>query len=213
MGHRRHKALFIAALGFAAFALPALPNTARAEFSDPQKAEIENIVHSYLVAHPEVLREVSVELEKKQRIEEADLRSHAISDNKQELFNSQFQAVVGNPKGKITLVEFFDYNCGYCKRALSDLISLMKAEPDLRVVLKDFPVLGPNSVDAAQVASAARKQISGEKFLEFHQKLLSSHGPVGRDQALAVARELGLDMEKLQKDSKDPPFAPASRTP
>jgi protein-disulfide isomerase len=204
MTDRRHKALFIAALGFAAFALPALANAAPAEFSDAQKGEIENIVHSYLVAHPEVLREVSVELEKRQRVEEADLRSHAISDNKQELFNSQFQAVVGNPKGKITLVEFFDYNCGYCKRALADLVSLMKAEPELRVVLKDFPVLGPNSVDAAQVASAARRQISGDKFLEFHQKLLASHGPVGREQALAVAKELGLDMDKLQKDSKDP---------
>jgi protein-disulfide isomerase len=112
--------------------------------------------------------------------------------------------VVGNPKGKITLVEFFDYNCGYCKRALADLVSLMKAEPELRVVLKDFPVLGPNSVEAAQVASAARRQISGDKFLEFHQKLLSGHGPVGREQALAVAKELGLDMDRLQKDSKDP---------
>jgi protein-disulfide isomerase len=201
---RRRKALFAAALALAAFALPATSSSAPASFDDAQKTEIENIIHSYLVAHPEVLREVSVELEKKQRVEEADLRSHAITDNKQELFNSPFQAVVGNPKGKITLVEFFDYNCGYCKRALADLVSLMKAEPELRVVLKDFPVLGPNSVEAAQVASAARRQISGDKFLEFHQKLLSGHGPVGREQALAVAKELGLDMDRLQKDSKDP---------
>ena len=112
--------------------------------------------------------------------------------------------MVGNPKGKITLVEFFDYNCGYCKRALCDLVTLMKAEPELRVVLKDFPVLGPNSVEAALVASAARKQISGDKFFEFHQKLLMGHGPTGREQALAVAKEMGLDMDKLQKDSKDP---------
>jgi protein-disulfide isomerase len=72
------------------------------------------------------------------------------------------------------------------------------------VVLKDFPVLGPNSVEAAQVASAARKQISGDKFFDFHQKLLMTHGPVGREQALAVAKELGLDMDRLQKDMKDP---------
>ncbi len=199
MFNRRSKAILVAVLGFAAYALPA-----RAEFNTAQKTEIETIVHSYLLAHPEVLREVSVELEKKQQAEEADLRGRAIGDNKQELFNSPFQAVIGNPKGKVTLVEFFDYNCGYCKRALADLVNLVKEEPDLRVVLKDFPVLGPNSVEAAQVASAARKQISGEKFFEFHQKLLSTHGPVGREQALAVAKELGLDMDRLQKDMKNP---------
>src|SRR5208282_1410402 len=196
----RRKAIFAAALSLAAFAFPACS----AEFNAAQKSEIEAIVHSYLVEHPEVLREVSVELEKRQKVEEADLRGHAIADNKEALFDSHFQAVVGNPKGKITLVEFFDYNCGYCKRALSDLVNLIKAEPELRVVLKDFPVLGPNSLEAAQVASAARKQITGDKFFEFHQKLLTTHGPVGREQALAVAKDLGLDMDKLQKDMKDP---------
>ena len=196
----RRKAIFAAALSLAAFAFPARS----AEFSATQKTEIESIVHSYLLEHPEVLREVSAELEKRQKAEEADLRSQAIDDNKKELLDSPFQAVIGNPKGKITLVEFFDYNCGYCKRALGDLVNLMKAEPELRVVLKDFPVLGPNSVEAAQVASAARKQISGDKFFEFHQKLLATHGPVGREQALAVAKESGLDMDRLQKDMKDP---------
>ncbi len=175
-----------------------------AEFNPAQKAEIESTIHSYLLEHPEVLREVSIELEKRQSLEEASLRSRAIDDNKKDLFDSSFQAVIGNPKGKITLVEFFDYNCGYCKRALGDLVTLMKDEPELRVVLKDFPVLGPDSVEAAQVASAARKQISGAKFFEFHQKLLSSHGHIGKDQALSVARDMGLDMDKLAKDMKDP---------
>jgi protein-disulfide isomerase len=201
----RRKAIFAAALSLAAFAFVTLALPARAaEFSASQKTEIESIVHSYLLEHPEVLREVSVELEKRQKAEEADLRGRAIAENSPALFNSPFQAVIGNPKGKITLVEFFDYNCGYCKRALSDLVNLVKAEPELRVVLKDFPVLGPNSVEAAQVASAARRQISGDKFFEFHQKLLASHGPIGREQALAVAKEVGLDIDRLQKDLKDP---------
>ena len=119
------------------------------------------------------------------------------------MFNSPFNAVAGNPDGKITLVEFFDYNCGYCKRALGDLNNLMKTEPDLRVVLTDFPVLGPESVEAARVAAAVRKQISGAKFFDFHQKLLSSRGHVGKDQALAVARDMGLDMARVQKDMND----------
>lgn len=200
MSHQRRKAIFAAFLSLTAFALPA----SAGEFTAAQKAEIESMIHSYLLDHPEVLREAAIELEKKQQQEETELRSRAITKYKDALFDSSFQAVVGNPKGKITLVEFFDYNCGYCKRALGDLVNLMKAQPDLRVVLKDFPVLGPDSVEAAQVASAARKQISGEKFFEFHQKLLMSRGHVGREQALAVAKDVGLDMDKLQKDMKDP---------
>jgi protein-disulfide isomerase len=203
--HVRRRKAISAAIGLIAFGLVPLGAPARAaEFNAAQKAEIESVVHSYLLAHPEVLREVSIELEKRQRAEEADLRGRAIVEYRQELLNSNFQAVIGNPKGKVTLVEFFDYNCGYCKRALGDISSLMKAEPDLRVVLKDFPVLGPNSVEAAQIASAARKQMSAEKFFEFHQKLLMTRGPVGREQALAVARDMGLDMDRLQKDAKDP---------
>jgi protein-disulfide isomerase len=213
MSHLRRKTFIAAALslgvgaalvlGFTAAPMAAAPEKAP-EFSDAQKGAIEEIVKTYLLSHPDILRDMASELERKQKAEEDVQRRGAIADNRQELFNSSFQAVIGNPKGKTTLVEFFDYNCGYCKRALGDLANLMKGNPDLRVVLKDFPVLGPDSVDAAQVASAARLQISGDKFWEFHQKLLSARGHVGREQALLVAREFGLDMDKLQKDSKDP---------
>ena len=108
---------------------------------------------------------------------------------------------VGNPQGDVTLVEFFDYNCGYCKRALSDLMNLMKADPKLKVVLKEFPVLGPSSVEAARVGVAVRMQDrTGKKYLEFHQKLLSGRGQVDKARALAVAKEVGLDMARLEKD-------------
>jgi protein-disulfide isomerase len=189
----------------AAFAglLFALPVRA-AEFSAPQKSEIEGIVKDYLISHPEILRDMATELDRRQKAEETDQRHAMIAHAGKEIFDSDFQAVIGNPKGKVTLVEFFDYNCGYCKRALGNLADLMKGDPDLRVVLKDFPVLGPDSVEAAKIASAARKQISGEKFWDFHQKLLLSKGHVGREQALAVAKDMGLDMAKLQKDAADP---------
>ena len=193
------RALFAGLLCLCAFALPARAS----EFTATQKSEIESIVRSYLLEHPEVLREVAVELENKQQQEETDLHRQAIEKNRSALFNSPFNAVAGNLGGKITLVEFFDYNCGYCKRALGDLNNLMKTEPDLRVVLTDFPVLGPDSVEAARVAAAVRKQISGAKFFDFHQKLLSSRGHVGKDQALAVARDMGLDMARVQKDMND----------
>ncbi len=200
----RRLALIAGAIGLLAAFAPPAPQAKAGQFNDGQKQEIETIVHDYLLAHPEVLRDVSVELEKRQKLEEADSRGRAIAEHGDALYRSKFQAVVGDPNGKIVLVEFFDYNCGYCKRALEDLANLMKQEPSLRVVLKDFPVLGPNSVEAAQVASAARMQLPGQKFWQFHQKLLLSHGPVGKAQALSVAKDLGLDMDRLDKDMKDP---------
>src|SRR5205807_3245805 len=99
------------------------------------------------------------------------------------------------------MVEFFDYNCGYCKRALSDMMELMKSDPKLKVVLKEFPVLGPGSAEAAQVAVAVRMQDKGgKKYLEFHQKLLGGRGQVDKARALAVAKELGLDVARIEKD-------------
>ncbi len=179
------------------------PLAAKAQsFNNAQKDEIGKVVHDYLIAHPEVLREAMIELDKRQKADEEASQQKVISQSAATLFNSPNQAVLGNPNGKITLVEFFDYNCGYCKRALSDLAQIMKQDPQVRVVLKDFPVLGPGSVEAARVAYAVRNQFSGEKFWEFHQKLLSSHGPVGKAQALAVAKDMGADMDRIEKDSQ-----------
>jgi protein-disulfide isomerase len=109
--------------------------------------------------------------------------------------------VLGNPKGDVTLVEFFDYNCGFCKGALPTLVDLMKDDGKLKVVLKEFPVLGPGSVEAAKVAVAVRMQDkSGKKYLDFHQKLLGGRGKADKARALAVAKEVGMDMARLDKD-------------
>lgn len=183
----------------------ALPLPARAaEFNPAQKAEIGMIVKDYLLANPEVLRDALAELDKRQKDEEANARLKVVGDQSGLLFASVNQANLGNPKGTATLVEFFDYNCGYCKRSLDDMAKLMKADPNLRVVLKDFPVLGPGSVEAAHVATAVRNQFKGDKFWDFHQKLLGTRGQIGKAQALAVAKELGADMDKLTKDLESP---------
>ncbi|MBR7518288.1 thioredoxin domain-containing protein, partial [Mycobacterium tuberculosis] len=84
------------------------------------------------------------------------------------LFNSSLDAVFGNPKGDVTVVEFFDYNCGYCKRALPDMDALLKSDPKLRFVMKEFPILGPDSTKAHIVAKAF-KALMPEKYLEFHR--------------------------------------------
>jgi protein-disulfide isomerase len=117
------------------------------------------------------------------------------------LFSSPRQVVLGNPAGNVTFVEFFDYNCGYCKRAMDDMLTLLKNDPKLKVVLKEFPVLGPGSVEAARVAVAVRMQDkTGKKYLEFHQKLLGGRGPADQARALAAAKDAGLDMARIEKD-------------
>ena len=191
-------------LTLAAAACLAIGMTAPAgaqSFSDAQRGEIEGILKDYLLTHPEILQEAMAELEKKQQAADAEKSKVAVKEHKQLLFGSPRQVTLGNQQGDVTLVEFFDYNCGYCKRALSDLMNLMKADPKLKVVLKEFPVLGPGSVEAAQVATAVRMQDrSGKKYLEFHQKLLGGRGQADRARALAVAKDIGMDMARLEKD-------------
>ena len=180
----------------------ASPQAARAdEFTAPQKSEIERVVHDYLIAHPEVLQEAMAELEKRQGMAESEKHKAAVKENAQELFSSPRQVVLGNPQGNVTFVEFFDYNCGYCKRAMTDMLTLMKDDPKLKVVLKEFPVLGPGSVEAAQVAIAVRMQDkTGKKYIEFHQKLLGGRGQADKAHAMAVAKEIGMNIPQIEKD-------------
>jgi len=180
--------------------LAAAPVSAQS-FNDAQRGEIERIVRDYLVAHPEVLQEAMSELEKRQNAAELEKQVAGVKQHKEVLFNSSHQVTLGNPKGDVTMVEFFDYNCGYCKRALSDMLTLLKTDPNLKIVLKEYPVLGPGSVEAAQVAVAARMQDrSGKKYLDFHQRLLGGHGPADKARALAAAKDAGFDMARIEKD-------------
>jgi len=187
----------------AAFALVGVTSAPAQTFSDPQRSEIEKIIKNYLLKHPEVLQEAMAELEKKQQVAESEKARSAIKNHSEALFNSPRQVTLGNPQGDVTFVEFFDYNCGYCKRALTDMMELMGKDAKLKVVLKEFPVLGPSSVEAAQVAVAVRMQDkTGKKYLEFHQKLLTGRGQIDKAKALATAKEIGLDMARLDKDLK-----------
>jgi protein-disulfide isomerase len=184
----------------------AVPQASRAdEFSASQRGELERIVREYLVAHPEVIQEAMTELEKRQTAADAEKHKAAVKQYSEALFTSPRQVVLGNPNGNVTFVEFFDYNCGYCKRAMDDMLTLLKDDPKLKVVLKEFPVLGPGSVEAAQVAVAVRMQDkTGKKYLEFHQKLLGGRGQADKARALAVAKDIGLDMGRLDKDLASP---------
>ena len=168
-----------------------LPSASAQGFSDSQRGDIETIVRNYLLAHPEVLEEAMAELSKRQAAAEAE--------------KHQAGVVLGNKDGDVTFVEFFDYNCGYCKRAMADMLDLMKTDPKLKVVLKEFPVLSQGSVEAAQVAVAVRMQDpTGKKYLDFHQKLLGGRGAADKARAMAAAKEAGLDTARIEKDLASP---------
>ncbi len=189
-------------------AMLALPGAAAAQDITPQqKTEIEKIIREYLIKNPQVLQEAIAELEKRQAEAEQVKRAQAVTELRTEIFSSPRQAAIGNPAGDLTLVEFFDYNCGFCKRALADKDSLLKGDGKLKIVLKELPVLGPGSVEAARVSVAARMQDPGAKFAAFHDKLLGTRGPVAKDRAMQVAKEVGYDMARIERDLESPEVA------
>src|SRR5256885_12688426 len=186
-----------ALLALAVFGAPA---ASAQSFTDAQRGDIETIVKNYLIAHPEVLEEAMSELNKRQAAAEAEKHEASITQNADAIFNSPRGVTLGNKDGDVTFVEFFDYNCGYCKRAMSDMLDLLKSDPKLKVVLKEFPVLSQGSVEAAQVAVAVRMQDpSGKKYLDFHQKLLTGRGAADKARALAAAKDAGLDTARDRK--------------
>lgn len=176
-------------------------------FTPEQRGALGGIIKEYLLKNPEVLQEAIGELERRQADAQREDQKAALAAVGSTLATSAAGSVIGNPTGDVTLVEFFDYNCPYCKRALTDLRALIKGDPKLRVVLRDLPVLGPDSVEAAKAALAAKLQLSGDKLLEYHGRLLETRGRVGGERGIAVAKEMGLDVVRLQRDMAGPEVA------
>ena len=175
--------------------------------------ELGEIVKGYMVKHPEAVGEIMAGV-LKHRSSSANAsnspapggaakaaadHSEAIASNAAALFSSPHQVTLGNPHGDVTLVEFFDYSCGFCKRALPDMLTLIRDDPNLKIVLKELPILGPGSAEAARVAIAVRMQDpEGQKYLAFHRELLGDAGSATKAKALAAAKNQGLDMARLE---------------
>ena len=189
-----------------ALALCGAPPPASAQsFSDTQRGDIEKHRQGISAGASRSAEEAMAELNKRQAAAEAEKHRPASPRTREAIFNSPRGVTLGNKDGDVTFVEFFDYNCGYCKRAMTDMLDLMKTDPKLKVVLKEFPVLSQGSVEAAQVAVAVRMQDpTGKKYLDFHQKLLGGRGAADKARAMAAAKEAGLDMARLEKDVGEP---------
>jgi len=173
-----------------------------AEFNKTQRSEIGDIVKEYLLTNPEILRDAFQELQRREQLAEANRAQSLIKDNAANLFRNEGDLVAGNSEGSVTMVEYFDYNCGYCKRAMPDILKLVDEDKDLKIVMKEFPILGPGSTFAARAALASKKQ---GKYWEFHLALMRQRGAVTEESTLKVAEKLGLDIDQLKTDmqSKD----------
>ncbi|GGD25515.1 DsbA family protein [Aureimonas glaciei] len=171
--------------------------------TDGEKTEIETVVRDYLIRNPEVLLEAMDALEAKRQAQAVGEQKEAIAQAGPNLFATPEGTVIGNPEGDVTVVEFFDYNCGYCKRALTDMQALIEADPQLRFVLKEIPVLGPPSVEASHVSLAFR-HLAPTRYGEFHARLLGSKGTANEDSALTLAEELGVDEAAMRAAMKLP---------
>jgi protein-disulfide isomerase len=169
------------------------------------RKQVEEVIREYLLAHPELLLEVMDKLQQQEDEARASQAKAAIAQNRQELNSDGYSYDAGNPKGDVTVIEFFDYNCGYCKRMRPDLVKLLEEDKNVRLVLKEFPVLTdrtPGSLVAARAGVAAVAQ--GDKYWAFHNKLLSNDGVVTEARVFEIAASVGLDVERLKRDMNDP---------
>ena len=171
-----------------------------------RRQEIETVVREYLRAHPEVVLEALQEMERREQERQRAQRVEAIRAHLAQLTQDPGSPVGGNPQGRVTIVEFFDYQCGYCKRQVGELKKLLQTDADVRLVYKDLPILGPPSVFAARAALAARKQGKHEAL---HDALMATNEPLTEAVVLKVAAQSGLDVARLEKDMADPSVSEA----
>jgi len=175
--------------------------------TDAQRAEIEDVIKTYLTKkNPEVLMEAMQELQKRQQVETENKNKTALTSNHDKLYSDASSPIGGNPKGDVTVVEFFDYQCGYCKMSEPTVEKLLKEDKNVKFIYKDFPILGPSSTLAAKAALASVKQ---GKYQKLHDALMTatfSHGAKPKedeDTVYKTAKDVGLDVDKLKKDMNE----------
>ena len=185
----------------AALVLPLSSAQAAEEFTPQQNEQIKNMIREFLFKNPQALREAIIGLQAYEQRQQQNAAKQALTANGDALYRSPVSFVAGNPDGDVTLVEFFDYNCGFCKRSLNDLLTLIESDKNLKVVFKEFPILNEGSVYAARAAMASVKQ---GKYIEFHSTMMQLRGAATKTSVLEVAEEIGLDVAKLKKDMAAP---------
>lgn len=189
----------------AVMAAPLSAQAADAALSDAQKAEVKSLVEQYIKENPEVIIESFKAYQEKQQQDSLKAAQESISKNTNKLTAKGLPGT-GNPDGDITVVEFFDYNCGYCKKVITDIQSILDSDKNVRFVFFDMPILGESSLTAAKWAQAAHKQ---GKYFEFHTALMEHRGSIDNSVLESAAKKSGLDVAKLKKDAESDEIAVA----
>ena len=197
-----HRALFILlAVACAFLAAVPPPPLGAAEITPEQRRAIEGIIHDYLMQNPEVLIEALREAEAKASSDAEAKAVLVLRDRRREIFDDPATPVGGNAQGDVSIVEFFDYRCPYCKQVHPAIEKLLDQDRKLRFVYKEFPVLGAQSDMAAHAALAARLQ---DKYEPFHAALMATKGQITDEVVYRVAGSIGLDVDRLKRDMADP---------
>jgi protein-disulfide isomerase len=195
-----------ALLAFACLLLAAAPTGAikAAEINPAQRQAIDSIIHDYLMQHPDVLIAALRAAQDKLDRDNDAKATKAVAQHRRDIFDNPRTPVAGNPEGDVAIVEFFDYRCPYCKQVQPELESLVQQDPKLRLIYKEFPVLGPVSVTAAHAALAAQRQ---GKYDAFHAAMMAAHGQITDSTVYQVAASVGLDVDRLKRDMASPEVA------
>lgn len=204
----KHRLAVAAAVGLVAapfyFAAPSLAADpakpaadAASALNEGEAKAVEALVRQYILDHPEVIIESMQNYQIRQQLAEQEAATAALAANRDEIKNDASAPVAGNPKGDVTVVEFFDYRCAYCKRVLPSVRELLESDKNIRYVFKELPILGPDSVTASRAALAAWK-IAPEKYFAFHTALMEARGELNEEQVLQIAEKVGLDRKKVK---------------
>lgn len=169
-------------------------------FEPAERQEIEGIIADYILENPEIIYRALQVLQERQQAAQAEQARLALDNHRDALERDPNSPVAGNPEGDVAVVEFFDYRCPYCKRVAPDVERLVDQDPNVRVVYKEWPILGPESTFAARAALAAREQ---DQYLPFHERIMALDEVTERT-VMAVARDLGLDLDRLREDMAAP---------
>ena len=174
---------------------------AEVPFSQFQTKQIFNLIEKYISDNPEIVLRALEKIQDQEKESLAKEQKKQVDQNRDILFSGPEDMILGNPKGTISIVEFFDYQCGYCKKMLRVLLRTTQDHPDLKVILKEYPILGPVSVKAAQASLASRRQ---GKYKKFHQSLMLMNGRLSERAIFKIAEKVGLNIDKLKADMADP---------
>lgn len=201
-------ALFAAAMALAAQLVFATPGSAddkaqTSMMSPKDRAAMEEVIRDYILKHPEVILESIRQMRAREEKEAHERSKEALGSHMQALTDNPDDPTGGNPKGDVTIVQFFDYHCGFCKRVLPVLEEVMKTDPNVRVVYKEFPILGEQSVTAAKAALAAWA-IDKTKYAALHHALMNSRGDLTEDKVIRLAKESGYDPAAVRKGMAAP---------